>query len=74
MSSDLIPLQHQLSEDDAETLRLIKLRHYKPMPHGVTEALCWKAGLLIERQNAVINQMMDSIALTSRPHTFIKTP
>lgn len=61
-----------MTEEDAETLRLIKLRHYKPMPHGVTEALCWKAGLLIERQNAVINQMMDCIALTSRGGGFIR--
>lgn len=64
-----------MTEEDAETLRLIKLRHFKPMPHGVTEALCWKAGELIERQNAVINQLQDCIALTSHPRVFVdKTP
>lgn len=61
-----------MTEEDAETLRLIKLRHYQPMPHGVTEALCHKAGELIERQQAVIRQLQDCIALTSHPRGFIK--
>ena len=52
---------YTMAEEDAETLRLIKLRHYQPMPHGVTEALCQKAGELIELQNELIIKLSDAL-------------
>lgn len=50
-----------MTPEDAETLRLLKLRHYQPMPHGVTEALCHKAGELIERQKELIITLSDAL-------------
>ena len=49
------------SPEEVKKAHRRKVKESQPMPHGVTEALCWKAGLLIEKQNETILQLTDCL-------------